>query len=69
MKEKLGAQFSPWCFYLQLENNFTDHMPLKEMTIKLPHPSEPTSVNGIKEHIIDIDGEIYPLKQPQFTIR
>ena len=56
-------------FISQLENSFTDHMPAKEMTVKFLHPSDPTSENGIKENRIELDGEIYPLKQPQFTIK
>ena len=55
--------------YLQLGNNITDHMLAKEMIIILPHPSDPTSENGIKENRIVLDGEIYPLKQPQFSAR
>ena len=55
--------------YFQLEYNITDHMPAKEMMIILPHPSDPTSENGIKENRIVLDGEIYPLKQAQFSAR
>ena len=55
--------------FFQVENSFTDHMPAKEMTVKFLHPSNPASENGIKENRIELDGEIYPLKQPQFTIK
>ena len=44
-------------------------MPAKEMTIKVVHPSDPASENGIKEKRIELDGEMYLLKEPHFSAR
>ena len=42
---------------------------MKEFRIKLNNPSDTETEYGKLEHIINIDGEIYQLKTPEFIAR
>lgn len=52
-----------------LENTHLDHMQVQEVRIRVNNPSEPDSENGKLEKLINLDGEIFPLKQPECHIR
>ena len=53
----------------QLSNDNIEHMLTKEFKVILNNPSDADSDYGKKEHMIDIDGEIFTLKDPQFLVR
>ena len=46
-----------------------DHKLVKEFHVKLTNPSNPDTNDHMRELVINIDGEICPLKQPEFNVR
>ena len=58
------------CFTFQLVNDNIEHMLIKEFKVKLNNPSETDTDYSKKEHMLDIDGEIYQLKalEPEFSV-
>ena len=56
-------------FFFQLDNSIVEYMLVKEFRVKLNNPSHPESDDSKREHVINIDGEICPLKHPVFTVR
>ena len=42
---------------------------MKEFHVKLTNPSNPDTNDYMRELVINIDGEICPLKQPEFNVR
>ena len=42
---------------------------MKEFNVKLTNPSNPDTNDHMRELVINIDGEICPLKQPEFNVR
>lgn len=51
-----------------LVNDNIEHMFIKEVKVKLNNPSDAETENGKKELMIDIDGEICHLKEPEFSV-
>ena len=45
------------------------HLEVKDFKVKLVHPSDERSEAGRFEHAINIDGECFHLKQPEFLVR
>ena len=56
------------CFLLQLEIDPSDDLEVREVQLTLNKPSEPDCENGRRERIIDLDGEIHTLKEPECHI-
>ena len=45
------------------------HLEVKDYKVKLVHPSTEGSEASKFEHALNIDGECFPLKQPEFLVR
>ena len=57
------------CFLaFKLNSNLTEDMQIKEAKITVNSPSDEGTETGKLERIINLDGEIFHLQQPEFHV-